>query len=210
MAATQLMTADTFTYFANTFQQQWGIFQNGVAIVTADTVTSFEYRQEWIISDFPVEGGAFQSYDKVFVPFDARFRFVAGGSEANRAALLASIQAIAGNLTLYDAASPEAIYIGCNIRHFDYRRTSIRGVGMIEVDVWLEQVMVTNSPQNNASQPSGADPTNLGNVQPSTSVTPDLGAAPGVTSANPIGRLGGGAGVAGGNAGNLGTFPAFT
>lgn len=205
MATLQLMTADTFNYFSNVFQEQWGIFLNGVPVVTADTVTAFEYRQEWVLSDFPVEGGAFQSYDKVFVPFDARFRFVSGGSESNRAALLASVQAIAGTLTLFDAASPEAIYLSCNIRHFDYRRTSTRGVGLIEVDVWLEQVMVTNSPANNTAQPSGASPVNDGSVQPIAS-----GTAPGITVTNPIGTLGGGAGVAGGNAGGLGTFPAFT
>jgi len=205
MATLQLMTADTFTYFSNVFQEQWGIFQNGIPVVTADTVAAFEYRQEWVLSDFPVEGGAFRSYDKVFTPFDARFRFVAGGSEANRAALLASVQAIAGNLTLYDAASPEAIYIGCNIKHFDYRRTSTRGVGLIEIDVWLEQVMVTSSSQNNTAQPSGASPTNDGSIQPI-----DLGTVPGVTATNSIGTLGGGAGLPGGNAGNLGTFPAFT
>ena len=191
MATLQLMTADTFQYFSNVFQDQWGIFQNGIPVVVADTVTSFEYRQEWVLSDFPLEGGAFQSYDKVYVPYDARFRFVSGGSEANRAALLSSVQAIAGNLTLYDAASPEAIYLSCNIRHFDYRRTSTRGVGLIEVDVWLEQVNVGNSPANNTAQPSGADPVNDGSVQS-------------------IGTLGSGAGLAGGNAGGLGAFPAFT
>jgi hypothetical protein len=191
MATLQLMTADTFKYFSNVFQDQWGIFQNGVPVVIADTVTAFEYRQEWVLSDFPLEGGAFQSYDKVYVPYDARFRFVSGGSEANRAALLSSVQAIAGNLTLYDAASPEAIYLSCNIRHFDYRRTSTRGVGLIEVDVWLEQVNVGNSPANNTAQPSGADPVNDGSVQS-------------------IGTLGSGAGLAGGNAGGFGAFPAFT
>lgn len=205
MATLQLMTGDTFQYFSNVFQEQWGIFQNGVPVVTADTVTAFEYRQEWVLSDFPLEGGAFQSYDKVYVPYDARFRFVSGGSEANRAALLSSVQAIAGTLTLFDAASPEAIYLSCNIKHFDYRRTSTRGVGLIEVDVWLEQVNEMNSPPNNTAQPSGASPVNDGSVQPI-----DLGATPGVTATNSIGTLGSGAGVAGGNAGGLGTFPAFT
>jgi hypothetical protein len=91
MANPVLMAADTYTYFANVFQQQWGIFQNGVPIVTADTVSSFEYKQEWALSDFPVEQGGFASYDKVHIPYDVRFRFVSGGSEANRAALLSSI-----------------------------------------------------------------------------------------------------------------------
>lgn len=191
--AIQLLTADTFTYFSNTFGQQWGIFQNGAPVVTADTVMSFEYKQEWALSDFPVEQGGFASYDKVHIPFDVRFRFVAGGSEANRAALLSSVQSIAGTLTLFSAASPESVYLNCCVKHYDYRRTSINGVGMIQVDVWLEEVQEVQSSTTGGSpstpstgptsQPSGADPTNLGSVQPDLGTSVGLGGASGGGSA---------------------------
>ena len=74
---------------------QWGVFSGGAPVITADTVTSLDYKQEWAISDFPVERGAFESYDKVALPYDARVRFAAGGSAANREALLGSIAAVA-------------------------------------------------------------------------------------------------------------------
>lgn len=205
MADLKLMTADQYHYFGNVFQQQWGIFSNGVPVVTADSVVSFEYKQEWALSDFPVEQGGFASYDKVHIPYDVRFRFSSGGSGANRAALLSAVQAIAGTLTLFDAASPEAIYLSCCVKHYDYRRTSINGVGMIQVDVWLEEVLQVGSSITGGTSipapasPSGADPTNLGYIQPIA-----LGTAPGVTSGNSLGLLGTGAGLAGGNAGTLG------
>lgn len=172
-----LMTQDTFSYFGGVFSEQWGIFQNGVPVITADSVVSMEYRQEWLISDFPLELGAFESYDKVYSPYLVRFRFSAGGSEANRAALLASVAAIAGDLNLYDAASPEAIYLDCNVTHYDYRRTAINGVGLLVVDVWLEEVRIVTSSTSdttmpsgtatgNTAEPSGASPLNDGSVQP--------------------------------------------
>lgn len=214
MADLTLLKRDSYHYFGNVFQQQWGIFKNGVPVVTADSVVSFEYKQEWALSDFPVEQGGFASYDKVHIPFDVRFRFSSGGSEANRSRLLSAIQAIAGTLTLFDAASPEAIYIGCNIKHYDYRRTSVNGVGMIQIDVWLEEVQQVQSSTTGGasasapsaispSAPSGADPFNNGTIQPLPLNAASSG-APNVTPGNPIGTIGSGAGLPGGNAGNLG------
>jgi len=172
-----LLTQDQYKYFGSVFNEQWGIFQNGVPVVTADSVVSMERRQEYAISDFPVEGGAFQSYNKVYIPFDVRFRFASGGSESNRQKLLDSVQAIVGNLVLYSAASPEAIYPSCNVVHYDYRRTAQDGVGLILVEVWLREVRVISStniatimpsgiPTGAVAAPSGALAINAGDVQP--------------------------------------------
>jgi hypothetical protein len=175
--ALTLLTADTFAYFGSRFSQQYGIFQNGIPVITSDTVSSLEYKQDWALSDFPIENGGFESYDKVYIPFDVRFRFVSGGSESNRAQLLASIAAIAGDLNLYDASSPEAVYLNCNVKHYDYRRTNTNGVGMITVDVWLEEVRIVGSTTSDTiaasgvasgatAAPSGAAPVSGGQVQP--------------------------------------------
>lgn len=120
----------------------WGVYQGGSPVITADTVASMEYRQEWTISDYPVEQGAFESYDKVQTPFSARVSFAAGGAEASRMALLNSIAAIAGDLNLYDVATPTSTYSSVNVVHYDYRRTTQNGVGLLVVDVWLMEVRV--------------------------------------------------------------------
>src|SRR5579872_6225668 len=44
---------------------------SGLLPVAASTV-EFEYRQDWPISTYPQEQGAFQPYDKVTLPFDVR------------------------------------------------------------------------------------------------------------------------------------------
>jgi hypothetical protein len=53
------------------------------AVITAELVVGFEFRNDWTISDYPVEGGIFESYDKVFLPYLAKVRF-ASGSSVNR------------------------------------------------------------------------------------------------------------------------------
>ena len=166
--AIALLTADTYVGSANS--PQWGIFQNGIPVVTADNVVSQEFKSEFILADFPVEGGSFESYDKVYIPYDVRFRFSAGGSQANRTALLQSIAAIAGNLQLYDAVSPEAIYLHANIKHYDYRRTSEHGVGLIIVDVWLSEVRPAGGNSTDTASPTSAPPINNGTVQPTTAL----------------------------------------
>ena len=130
------------------------------------SVVDFEYKQDWSVSDYPVEQGGFQSYDKVQLPFDVRMRVAAGGPESNRQALLDAVQNIV-SIDLYNVFTPEEVYSNCNVTHYDYKRTAVNGVGLIVVDIWLIEVRVTStSTFSNTQQPSGASPQALGNIQP--------------------------------------------
>src|SRR6266852_3939160 len=161
-----ILAADLVTSLVGILAPRWGIFLGGIPIIDADSVVSFEYKQEWTVSDFPLEQGAFQSYDKVQVPFDVRVRYATGGSEVDRLLFLDSIEAVAGTLQLFDVVTPEAIYTSMNITHWDYRRTSVNGVGLLVVDIWLIEVRVTATTQfSNTQNPSGASPQSGGLVQ---------------------------------------------
>lgn len=151
------------------FSSTWGIYSGGSPIIVADTVTGFDYKQEWSLSDFPVERGAFETYDKVQLPFDVRVRFVAGDTLANRSALLGSLAAIAGTTQLFDAVTPEATYTNVNITHYDYRRSARRGLGLLEVDVWcLEVRQGAMTIGTSTASPSASAQQNGGSVQPTT------------------------------------------
>lgn len=164
---------------------QWGIFDTeGNPVVTADNVVTVEYREEYAISDYQVEKGAFESYDKVYIPFNARVRFSSGGSLQNREALLNSVSRIVGDLKFYDVVTPEAVYQDANIVHQGVSRAAKDGVGLVKVDVWLEEVRsgATQTfstpagasaapPVQNAKSPSSVSKTNGGTVQ---AVTPTV------------------------------------
>lgn len=163
---------------------QWGVFSGGGSVISADTVTSLDYKQEWAISDYPVERGAFESYDKVALPYDARVRFAAGGAAANREALLSSIAAVAGTTEVFDVVTPEAVYISATISHYNYTRTARQGLGLLQVDLWLLQVVQNAGGGQATAQPDGAGQLNAGTVQP-TLPSSTQGNAVGVAAALP-------------------------
>ncbi len=161
-----LMIADAIN-LPNSTSPQWGIFRNSQPVVIAQTIMDFNYKEEWALSDYPLEKGAFETYNKVYIPFDARFRFVSGENEENRTALLESIMAIAPDVNLYDVVTPTRIYRSVNITHYDYRRTSRNGLGLLHVDVWCLQVKVVvgKSGVGNTAAASGEAQQQGGTVQ---------------------------------------------
>jgi len=156
---------------------EWGIFQNGKSVLISDSVVSVDYRKEWHISDYPIEQGNFESYNKVRMPYDARITFSKGGTDSDRNEFLTTIESISASLELYDVVTPEFTYVNANISHFDYRRTSINGVGLLAVTIWLQEIRATAASafsKVETAEPSGAQPLNNGVSQslPASSTVP--------------------------------------
>lgn len=191
--------APEVAFLAGGLGPQWGIFRGGVPVVVCDTIVGFDHKADWAVADFPIERGAFESYDKVAIPFDVRLVFTAGGSAAKRAALLASLKTVVGDLNLYDAVTPETVYPNVNFIHLDYRRSAQQGVGLLTVSVWCQEIRQVASSANgganapgNTAEPSGANQVNGGTVQAEDGGREGL-------------RPGPGQGVSGGS--RLGDFP---
>ena len=145
---------------------QWGVYLGGQQVLLPDTIVSFDYKQEWHVSDYPLEKGAFENYDKVATPFEVRVRMSRGGAVADRQAFLSAVASIAGTLDLYDVLTPEQTYKSVNVTHYDYRRTAAAGAGLLVVDLWLVEVRVTvQADFSSTQQPSGASPVGTGLAQ---------------------------------------------
>ena len=161
------LTSDAPGLFQGVSEAPWGVYLGATQIVQADSVITFDYRQQWAISDYPVERGAFESYDKVDTPYSARLRFARGGSQADRTALLDSIRAIAGNLVLYSVVTPDAVYLSANIERFDYSQAARAGVGLIQVDVQLTEIRERGGGAlSSTKDPADSAQVNGGPVQP--------------------------------------------
>lgn len=145
---------------------QWGIFLDGVPVVLADNVVSFDYQASARVSKYNQEQGAFASYNKVMIPAEPKFKFSTGGSAADRQAFLESIQAIAGDLNLYDVVTPEAVYNSFNVTKQGYPRVADEA-NLITVEVWLEQIVIAGASSfSNTQSPTDASQQNNGLVQP--------------------------------------------
>jgi hypothetical protein len=172
---TALLVADAVSLFG-ALQAPWGIYFNSKPIALADSVISLRYRQDWRISDYPLEQGAFQSYNKVEMPYDVLIKLAKGGSQADRYAFLSAIDAAAQSLNLYDVLTPERIFSSVNIAHVEYERTADHGKTLITVEIGLIEIRSTATLAfTDTLQSSGADPQNVGLVQPGSSISEPAG-----------------------------------
>jgi len=145
---------------------QWGIFsQDGTPVLQADSVNSVDYERGYLVSDYPQEQGAFQSYNKVQVPYDAAVSFLTSDT---RYSFLNSIEAACNSLMLVVVVTPEITYPSANLVRYKIRtRTSRSGVTMVTVDVWLKEIRVTAgaSLSSSTAAPSGL-PNTMGITSP--------------------------------------------
>ena len=159
--AVEIVASDVMSLLGLFSGPQWGLFQDGLPVVAADNVLSFDFRQDFRISDYPVEEGAFETYNKVQVPYDVRLQFSSGGSVAQRQELIDSVDAIIGSTDTFDAVTPEKTYLSINPVHQSIRRTSRSGLGLVVIDVYCREIRVTATPEfsnstDQQSQTSGS------------------------------------------------------
>lgn len=151
----------------------WGVFDsNGNKVINPDNIYAFDDRQEWRLSDYPVQRGAFSSFNKVIVPFEDSLRMTKGGSLTERRAFLKSIDAIAGDTNLYSIRTPEKTYLSVNILRTELLRRSSEGAYFLEVDIFFRNIVEQTAQYSTAAantadaQNSAALPAvNQGNVQ---------------------------------------------
>jgi hypothetical protein len=136
-----IAVVEKFGSLSNFLAPRWGVYDaslNPVAI--ADSFLGVDYRNDSRISDYPVEQGAFASYNKVATPYEARVRLSCGKDEASRTAFLAAIDVAAKSTNLYSVVTPEATYLSANITNYDYRREVHNGAGLIVVELSLREI----------------------------------------------------------------------
>lgn len=177
---------------------QWGIFFNGAPALVGDSVIGVDFRREWRLANYPVEGGGFATYDKIAQPFDVRVTFAVAGTSnllfqlipgsgllniANRTAFLTALGTMAASLSLFSVVTPELNYDNLSIVHYDYRREASSGATMIKIDVWLQEVRIAAPPQFTQTQvPAAAAVQDGGSVQPSPVLPGIPAASPGVAA----------------------------
>ena len=158
-------TIDTGTT-PGSVKPQWGIYLRGSPAITVDSISSFEIRKDSKIADYPVEDGAFQSYNKVQLPFDSRVRITRGGNDADRAVFLAALDGLQASLEQYDIVTPERVYTGVNIQRYDLKRTAREGAGLLVAELWLVQVRDgATATFVTTKAPTGAQTVNAGALQ---------------------------------------------
>lgn len=192
VAAAVLLTKDAVGALLGA-PAKWGVFKDGVQVIMPDSFISLDDKAEWQVPQYPLEEGGFQSYNKVTLPFEDHVVMTKGGSEADRRTFLALIDQISASTDLYDIVTPEKTYSNVNITRRDMYRDAQRGVSLLTVTLFFQEIRSSASAQftqtNIAAAPSGSPQNSIGVLQsqpipkpvPPVPVIEDIDNLPGFT-----------------------------
>lgn len=160
-------TTTTGNFFSNLFNKSSTL--KGTSLLTPDSFVEFEYREEQKIPIYPLQDGAFQSYNKVGMPFDIRLTVTCSGNgKMSKNEFINAIDNLLTSLTLVDIVTPDVTYYSTNLIHVDYRRDSTRGATLLIAQLWFQWVRIVTNPSLPTSSPSGTPSTPLGQLSPQT------------------------------------------
>jgi len=101
---------------------------------------SFDYRKEMRVSDYPVEGGSFVTYNKVELPASPVVTMAFSGSSSDRHTFLGQIDAATKSVNGYDITTPEVTYVNYTIELYSYERRAYRGATLLMVELTLKEI----------------------------------------------------------------------
>lgn len=170
----------------------WAILdaKTNAIVIQPDTVPRFEYRNEERVADYPMEQGAFASYNKVATPYQIRMVMVCsgtnftqqsvnalglsiGGQPMGRGDFLSTLDYMLDTTDLMTIVTPDATYNNATLDHYDYRKESNNGATMLIVEAWFREVRLTAGstysssglPAVTSDSPAAANPQDLGTAQ---------------------------------------------
>jgi len=159
----------------------WGIFDDaGNNVTNADSVWSFDWRQENRIPNFPIQQGQFATYNRVGLPQELSVKLMKGGTLSDRTLFEQQINALIAqsNINLYTIRTPEQSYADVSCSRAEISRISKDGAYFIEAELYfieIDQVAAQYStvatPTNNASEASAIPAVNNGLSQATTPST---------------------------------------
>ena len=126
------------------FNNVWGVFdQSGKSVLDIDTIVGLHYTNRSRVSDFPVEQGAFVSYNKVSTPFKMRVKIAVGGSRQRISNFTAKLEVLKNDtINLYHFVTPEMTYLNCTVEEIAYSRESGKGQDIVVAMVDLLEVRI--------------------------------------------------------------------
>ena len=159
-------------------QPRWAITDtDGNPLIVPDSFKSTDTKQDWNVSNYPIEESSFASYNKVTTPYEVRVTVTKGGggrtnyrdAVSQRAEFLQSITDLADSTQLCNVVTPEVTYLDMTITHYAYRRSAANGVSLLTVDIAFQHIRESAaSAFTNTKEPDGADNQHSGTVQAST------------------------------------------
>lgn len=174
----------------NLFGQEFAILKSNADIqnnggvtylLVPDSFVSFDYREDHKIPIYPMQDGAFQSYNKVSMPFEIKLTVTCSGNRTmSKEEFLNGIYAMINTTVLADIVTPDRTYKNTNLIHFDYRREAQRGATILICELTFQEVRIVTA-ESLSEDPSGAYLDAIGSLTPDNNPSSKL--VSGVTDA---------------------------
>lgn len=145
---------------------RWGVFDDGGGrVLVADSFIGIEFKNDSRQSNYPIEEGGFQTFDKIDTPYDARVTMAIGGDLVTRSLFLSTCDDMLHSIKLYSVVTPEKTYASASVVNVGYRRETKNGATLLTVQLWFQEVRTKVSILFSGQNPASADVVSDGTVQ---------------------------------------------
>jgi len=160
------------------FEQLWGVYDKGLQaqIFDVDTCISIHPDSSAKVSNFPVEGGQFSSYNKVQTPLTCKINLAVAGA-ARIKQFLNDLESVSKDINLYTIVTPERVYTNMNLEKYSYPRSLRDGMNLVQADLTFVEIRIVYVAFTNAeinmkapSKPKAKPPVDSGIQQTSPNV----------------------------------------
>lgn len=134
------------------FTQMWGVYgaADNQPVFDIDSCVSVKIGNNAKVSGFPVEEGAFASYNKVGTPMQPKI-VVAVGGQTRIAKFLDAVATELDSINLYNIVTPEASYYNLTLEKYDYSRTQKAGKNLIHAELTFMEVIQVSTAYSSVS-----------------------------------------------------------
>lgn len=118
----------------------WGVFDlQGNEVFDVDSVVDLNFTNRSKVSTFPVEDGAFASFNKVSDPYAVKLRLAVGGAARIEIFMTALAQEIA-QANLYNVVTPRNTYLNMTLECYDFSQAAENGMNLLVAELTFQQV----------------------------------------------------------------------
>ncbi len=120
----------------------WGIFDATtlLSVFDYDTFMSFKITDTSKVSDFPVEDGAFATYNKVSKAYTVNVQLAISEGSPRRATFLNKLASVRKGLDLMNIVTQDRVYLNATLENYVVSRVTKGGVGQVIADLAFIEV----------------------------------------------------------------------
>lgn len=119
--------------------------KNGKTICGFDDFIGMKYESDSRISNYTVQFGDFNSYNKVITPKVIEITLVTQGTYEKISNVIEILENYKNSTKLVDVQTPYGVFIGYNIINLSYELSVSKGIGYLECTIKIREVEVSSA-----------------------------------------------------------------